>query len=486
MMMCSWSCNVVLYSTVFDIGGPMAMVWGTLIVAIGQTLLMTSLAEFCSIWPTAGGQQYYTQALATGKFRPFLSYLVGWAVLVGEISTGSSCALNSSQVIASFVEVTHPEFVWKPWLTWVVYSIFFIGPIVQNLAPKYLPALNVFGAFWTIGGGLAWAISFLVLAPKKSGGFVFKMFINNTGYASRPWVFILSLYTPMYGLYGTDGMMHLVEEMRDASRQAPRVMVWSMIFCSITSWASAILMLFCAGDYETYMLASQPYMNWFMDIYHSTYGGGVFCALVMIGLNYFIVVGTNTAGSRLAWSMARDRAFPYSSYFATVDKRFGIPLRAMIAILVIDLIIGLIVLGSDYAFQAIISGGGVTLQVGYVTPIIIVLVRGRKILPARPNFDLGSWGYLINVISVCWCMLVAADDCYVQFPDVRSGQRGEYLVHELVYTDCWRDYHLSRYVVDMESETCLHQGRQLCAGGQCRCDRGCGGACQGSGHSIVA
>jgi len=39
---------------------------------------------------------------------------------------------------------------------------------------------------------------------------------------------------------------------------------------------------------------------------------------------------------------------------------------------VIDLIIGLIVLGSDLAFESIISGGGVTLQVGYVTPIIVV------------------------------------------------------------------------------------------------------------------
>lgn len=147
-------------------------------------------------------------------------------------------------------------------------------------------------------------------------------------------------------------------------------------------------------------------MNWFMDIYHSVYGGGIFCALVMIGLNYFIIVGTNTAGSRLAWSMARDKAFPYSPYFATVSKRFGIPLRAMIAILIIDLVIGLIVLGSDYAFQAIISGGGITLQVGYVTPIILVLIRGRKILPPRPNFDLGRWGYPINIASVCWSLLI--------------------------------------------------------------------------------
>jgi choline transport protein len=84
----------------------------SLFVAVGQTLLMMSLAEYCSIWPTAGGQQYYTQALATGATRPFLSYVVGWAVIVGEISTGSSCALNSAQIIASFVQVTHPSFTW--------------------------------------------------------------------------------------------------------------------------------------------------------------------------------------------------------------------------------------------------------------------------------------------------------------------------------------------------------------------------------------
>lgn len=95
----------------------------------------------------------------------------------------------------------------------------------------------------------------------------------------------MSFYSPMYGLYGTDGMMHLVEEMRDASREAPRVIVWSMIFCSITSWLTAVLMLYCAGDWETYMEASQPYMNWWMDVLNSVYGGGIFCALVMMGLN---------------------------------------------------------------------------------------------------------------------------------------------------------------------------------------------------------
>ena len=77
------------------------------------------------------------------------------------------------------------------------------------------------GAFWTIGGGIARAASFGIMAPKHDANFIFKLFINNSGYTSSGWVFIMSFYTTMYGLYGTDGMMHLVEEMRDASKQAP-------------------------------------------------------------------------------------------------------------------------------------------------------------------------------------------------------------------------------------------------------------------------
>ena len=182
---------------------------------------MCSIAEFSSIWPTAGGQQYYTQALATGKTRPFLSYVVGWAVLFGEISMGSSCSLNSASIIRSFVEVTHPHFVWPSWLTWLVYSLFLIAPYLQNFSPKHLPAMNVLGAIWTIGGGLAWAASFLALAPKQNADFVFKLFLNNSGYESNGWVFIMSLYTPIFGLYGTDGLLHLLEETKNPSYVAP-------------------------------------------------------------------------------------------------------------------------------------------------------------------------------------------------------------------------------------------------------------------------
>lgn len=86
---------------------------------------------------------------------------------------------------------------------------------------KLLPAISVFGGFLTLGGGASWVVSFLVLAPKHDAQFVFTEFVNNSGYQSAGWVGIMSLYTPIYALYGTDGILHLAEEMRDAEKNTP-------------------------------------------------------------------------------------------------------------------------------------------------------------------------------------------------------------------------------------------------------------------------
>lgn len=48
------------------------------------------------------------------------------------------------------------------------------------------------------------------MAPKHNAKVIFTEFLNNTGYENTGWVFIMSFYNSIYGLVGTDGMMHLV------------------------------------------------------------------------------------------------------------------------------------------------------------------------------------------------------------------------------------------------------------------------------------
>ncbi|KAJ3459967.1 hypothetical protein MRS44_010834 [Fusarium solani] len=277
-------------------------------------------------------------ALLSGgqQVRRFLSYLVGWLVLVGDLAASSSCAMNNAQMISAIVQLTHPEFQMTRWSTWLMYIANIVLSVLFTFSQRHLPLISTVGGFITLGGGIAWAVSFLTLSPKQSASFVFTRFMNNSGYASSGWVVIMSFYAPAYALYGTDGILHISEEMKDAHKTAPvrlaktlvrthgsrltglpsllchqRAMIWSMIFSGITSLTGAIIMGFCCGNWEDYLKT-----------------------------DFLIIIGINTAVSRLAWGMARDNALPFSRIFVKINPVVQTPLNTILLAVVIEIAIG--------------------------------------------------------------------------------------------------------------------------------------------------
>ncbi|KAK2731397.1 amino acid transporter [Colletotrichum kahawae] len=301
-----------------------------IIVTIGQSLMMSSLAELCSVYPYAGGQQAFTKSLAPRR----------------------------ALVVGGLVQLTHPDFQLQPWAVWLLYAGFIIVSVAFCLSQRQLPLVSAVGATITLGGGIAWGISFLVMAPKASAHFAFTEFMNNSGYTHVGWMGIMSFYAPSYALYGTDGILHIVEEIKDAERNAPRAMIWSMIFSGITSLLSAFLIAFSPGNWQEYLHA-----------------------------DFLIIVGINNAASRLAWGLARDNALPFSTALFRINSR-------------------LVVFGSDHAFEAIVSLGGVAIQIGYLIPVTMLLVEGRDCLPVNREFSLGRFGKPINMASVIWSSLI--------------------------------------------------------------------------------
>ncbi|KAJ9646171.1 hypothetical protein H2204_000834 [Knufia peltigerae] len=420
----TWSCNIILYAIIFSLGGPVALIYGTIIVAIGQTLVMASLAEYCSLWPNAGGQAFYTQMVAPEKYRRFLSYTVSYCVLVCEVSVAAGCALNSANIVNTFVDITHPNIEWKPYMTFLIYCGFLILPLITGVlaGSRYGAQLQFFAGCFNVGGLVVWAIVFLVMAEKTDAKFVFTDFINNSGWNSDAWVFILSFYTPIYGLYGTDGVMHLSEEMKNPSRDAPRVMIWSMVWAGVTALLSGIIMCYTVGpNWEARLDEGAPYLVWFMDVTNSVYGGGVFCCVTMMGLNYLTILNQSTASARMVWKMAKQKAFPCSGYLSHISPHYNIPIRALVAFIAVCMLVGLLVLGSQLAFFAILSGGGIAIQISFIIPILCVVLRGRDtILPqGRPQFNLGkTWGNIINIVSLAWSILVVLFYVFPQYMPV--------------------------------------------------------------------
>lgn len=93
-----------------------------------------------------------------------------------------------------------------------------------------------------------------------------------------------------------------------------------------------------------------------------------------------------------------------------IDRRFNVPVNAILATALFNVLFGLLYLGPSVAYNAYISSCTIFLNCSYAGPIIILLVRGRStIMSERPDFPLGRiWGYVLNYISVIYIVVTSA------------------------------------------------------------------------------
>ena len=136
---------------------------------------------------------------------------------------------------------------------------------------------------------------------------------------------------------------------------------------------------------------------------------------------YLTILNQSTASARMVWKMAKQKAFPCSAYLSHISPNYNIPVRALLAFIVVCMLVGLLVLGSQLAFFAILSGGGIAIQISFIVPILCVVLRGRDSLlpPDRPQFNLGKkWGPIINIVSLAWSVVVVLFYVFPQYMPV--------------------------------------------------------------------
>ena len=61
----------------FSSGGPAGLVYGFLLVWLGNLSVFITMGELVSMIPTAGGQYHWVSILAPRQSKKFLSYVTG-------------------------------------------------------------------------------------------------------------------------------------------------------------------------------------------------------------------------------------------------------------------------------------------------------------------------------------------------------------------------------------------------------------------------
>ena len=105
----SWFGISTALVTGINSGGPVQLIYGTILVSVVCTAIGACLGELASAMPNAGGQYYWTSRLASPRYARFTSYFTGWISWAGSLFTCASIALGVGNLVLGCIKLAHPD-----------------------------------------------------------------------------------------------------------------------------------------------------------------------------------------------------------------------------------------------------------------------------------------------------------------------------------------------------------------------------------------
>ncbi|KAM0550331.1 hypothetical protein ACHAPJ_009002 [Fusarium lateritium] len=344
----SWAGYLSCFGQSLLYGGPQVCIFGLIVAFAVQFTITIGLSEIASafpmFWNLAGGgdSRWYHQ----------LHRLVVHGHKLANISL-IRCSGNHYRLVGPAVSgIFHantcpavPVFVASKRLAWLCQTALVLSVIGMSLW-LFIPV----GMHQHVNKG-----SFIVESGLGVSGW-------NSGTA-----WILGISNGMYAFGGTDGAIHISEEMTQPGRRVPQVIIMTMFIGLFTALPLFVALMYFMTDLDAVRSAPLPSLE----------------------LN-----GT-----------------PFPKYFSKVDRRFEFPVRTTACAFVFVVLYGLLYLASTTAFNSIVTSAVLFLNITYAVPQGILLFRGRKeYLPPR-YLNLGIFGYVCNTFSILWIVVLGVTVC---------------------------------------------------------------------------
>ncbi|XXH01047.1 Thymidylate synthase [Hypoxylon texense] len=388
-------------------GQSVTIIWGWVLLSLLSTAIAASLAEICSVYPTAGGVYYWAALLSTPRWAPIVSWITGWLTLVGNWTVTLSINFGGAQLILSAISLWDEDFVANAWQTILMFwAVMLLCYLVNVFGSKYLDLINTVCIYWTAASIVIIMIVLLVMSPsKRTGEFVFAHYDASASGWPSGWSFFVGLLQPAYVLTGYGMVAAMCEEVQSPEREVPKAIVLSVVAAGFTGLIYLIPILFVLPEVQTLLeVANGQPVGLIFKTATGSAGGGFGLLFLILGIWLFAGVGALTASSRCTYAFARDGAIPGSGLWSKVDKRFDIPLWALTLSAIVDCLLGLIYFGSSAAFSSFTGVATICLSTSYGLPILVSVVRGRKQLQ-HASYSLGRFGFAINVTTLLWIVL---------------------------------------------------------------------------------
>lgn len=251
-----------------------------------------------------------------------------------------------------------PEYVIQRWHTVLVtYLIAIMCSLVNVYCPYLLDRISRYILTWNI---LWFAIVIIkILATndhKQPASFVFAEFQNATGFSTR-FATTLGLLQSAFGMCCYEAPAHLTEELKQASREAPKAIIMAVYMGAVTGLIFLIAVCFCVGDPST--IASTPTLVPLIQILFDSTGSVVGSCFLASTIVVIVLVASNALlaeSSRSLFAFSRDHGLPFSKiFFSKVEPKRQVPVNAIILACVAQMALNSIYFGTSTGFNTVIS-----------------------------------------------------------------------------------------------------------------------------------
>ncbi len=408
-------------------GGP-AYVWLTWLPVAGMVFVAMVFGELASHYPVAGALYQYSKNSVGPGYGWFVGWFYGIALLV-------TVAAVDTGVVSYVTALLQNWFGWNldptNHLTILVITVILllIQTVLNITGARVMGRVAQFGVYVEIVGTIGIAIVLAIHGFHHSLGFLFTT-QNVQHVASNPlglnfggnWgsAALIAVLAPVYIFYGFESAGDISEETKDAGRQVPRAMRYALLWGGVASFilTAALLLAMPAtdpvgktvkGGGVTYILGQLP--------------SGLQDLLLLLIIFAFFSCGTSVqgAGSRLAFSYARDGALPGSGWMSKVSPRFKTPVNALLGGTIVtflfvllefpspthNITIGFITYPANTnVLVSLVSFGVSGIYLSFLMTVIASLIARARGWRPEGRYKLGRWGWPVTIVATVYLALM--------------------------------------------------------------------------------
>jgi urea carboxylase system permease len=410
-----------LFGLGFSFGGA-AFFWTWPAVFAGQLLVALCFAELAARYPISGAIFQWASRLAGTDF----GWFTGWVMVIGQILTVATAAIALQAVLPSVWSgfqiiggssadsaPTSPTGAQNAVLLGLLLLV--VTTVINIIGVRLMAMLTSVGVVIELLGVVALVIA-LFFEGERSPGVVF----TKEGAAEGAYLplWLASSLMAAYVMVGFDSAGELSEETHAPRRTTPRTIIRALVVSGLGGVLLLLGGLVAAPSLTDGSLAT----GGLAGVLTSQLGdvsGRILLVAVAVAV-FACTLAVQTSGSRMVFSMARERSLPFSRVLGKVSPRTGTPIATAIVVGVGAAIALAVNWNQSAVFTALASLCIAMLYLAYLGVTLPLLVKRLRLRhtgglesgtaeDGQPLFSLGKWGIAVNVVAVVYQIVMVVN-----------------------------------------------------------------------------